>query len=179
MLMPAPIPVVLAVHDPAWAAAAQRESARLTEALGDALDIVHHIGSTAIPGIRAKPILDLLPVFSSPAALDDSQSVIVSLGYAAWGEYGLQGRHYYTLDDRSTGLRKVQLHGYLIGSPHIARHVAFRDYLRQRPDLALAYDAEKERCRDLHPLDSHAYTDCKSAWIRRIQDEALRAFMAG
>jgi GrpB-like predicted nucleotidyltransferase (UPF0157 family) len=45
--------------------------------------------------------------------------------------------------------------------------------LRSRPDLARDYDAEKARCRDLHPLDSHAYTDCKNAWIRRIEAEAL------
>jgi GrpB-like predicted nucleotidyltransferase (UPF0157 family) len=147
----------------------------LADALGESLVTVHHIGSTAIPGIRAKPILDLIPVFVSVSALDETRVLIESFGYAWRGEYGLPGRRYYTFDDPLTGRRKVQLHGYLIGSAEITRHVAFRDFLCARPDVARAYDAEKARCRDLHPLDSHAYSDCKSNWIQRIQEEALRA----
>jgi GrpB-like predicted nucleotidyltransferase (UPF0157 family) len=79
------------------------------------------------------------------------------------------------LDDPVTGHRKVQLHGYLNGSAEITRHLAFRDYLRARPDVAQAYDAEKARCSDLYPLDSHAYNDCKCDWISRVQVEALGA----
>ncbi|HVW01221.1 MAG TPA: GrpB family protein [Planctomycetaceae bacterium] len=172
--MPPPIAVELVPHDPQWAAVARRESARLIDALGDALVTVHHVGSTAIPGIRAKPILDLIPVFATAAALDATQSRMESLGYAAWGEYGLPGRRYYTFDDPATGRRTVQLHGYLVGSSEITRHLAFRDYLRAHPDIALAYDAEKARCRELHPLDSHAYSDCKCDWIRGVEAEALR-----
>jgi GrpB-like predicted nucleotidyltransferase (UPF0157 family) len=137
---------------------------------------VHHIGSTAIAGIRAKPILDLIPVFASAAALDDLRAQLESLGYEWWGEYGLPGRRYCTLVDPQTGCRRVQLHGYLKESPEITRHLAFRDYLRARPDVAQGYDAEKERCRKLHPFDSHAYSDCKCESIQRIQAAALRAY---
>jgi GrpB-like predicted nucleotidyltransferase (UPF0157 family) len=176
--VPAPIAVELQPHDPTWAEDARNESARLADALGESLVTVHHIGSTAIPGIRAKPILDLIPVFASMSALDETRVLIESLGYAWWGEYGLPGRRYCTFDDLLTGRRKVQLHGYLIGSAEITRHIAFRDFLRARPDVARAYDAEKGRCRDMHPLDSHAYSDCKCNWIHRIQEEALRAHVS-
>jgi GrpB-like predicted nucleotidyltransferase (UPF0157 family) len=172
--MPAPIPVELCLHDPAWEELACAEAARLMAAI-PAIITVHHIGSTAIPDICAKPIIDLLPVVSSHAELENSRRAIEALGYAWWGEYGLAGRRYCTLDDPLTGRRKVQLHCYEADAPQIARHLAFRDYLRSRPDLARAYENEKIRCRDLHPLDSHAYTDCKDAWIRRIEAEALSA----
>jgi GrpB-like predicted nucleotidyltransferase (UPF0157 family) len=173
--MPAPIPVVLCPYDPSWAALAQDESQRLSVALGPVLVVVHHIGSTAIPGIRAKPVIDLLPVVLGLTELDDARSAIESLGYQWWGEYGLPGRRYCSLDDPLTGLRRIQLHCYEQTSKEIARHLAFRDYLRSQPDLAHEYEAEKERCRALHPLDSHAYTNCKNAWVRRIEAEALAA----
>jgi GrpB-like predicted nucleotidyltransferase (UPF0157 family) len=171
--MPAPIPVELIQYDPAWAENARREAARLTAATGELVITVHHIGSTAIPGMHAKPILDLIPVVLSLAKFENCRSVIERLGYAWWGEYGLPGRRYCTLDDPLTGRRTVQLHCYEQDSSQITRHLAFRDYLRSHPDLVREYDAEKGRCRDLHPLDSHAYSDCKDAWIRRIEAQAL------
>lgn len=175
LTMPASIPVELVPHDPAWAERAQDESARLMTA-ASAIITVHHIGSTAIPGIRAKPILDLIPVVESLAALDDSRTTLEALGYVWWGEYGLPGRRYCTLDDPATGRRKAQLHCYERGSAEITRHLAFRDHLRAHPGLARAYDAEKARCRERHPRDSHAYGDCKADWIRRIEAQALSAY---
>lgn len=171
--MPPPIRVELEPHNPAWAEDAQREAARLALAIGATLVTVHHIGSTAIPGIQAKPILDLLPVVVDIAELNANRARLEALGYAAWGEYGLPGRRCFTLNDAATARRKVQLHCYQADSPEIERHLAFRDYLRARADLARDYEAEKCRCRDRHPLDSHAYTECKSQWIRRIEAEAL------
>jgi GrpB-like predicted nucleotidyltransferase (UPF0157 family) len=174
--MPTPLPVELHPHDPAWIEAAQREAARLQAAVGPAIIVVHHIGSTAIPGIRAKPILDLMPVVRRLAEFDEARPAIEELGYVWWGEHGIPGRRYCNLSDPVTGRRKIHVHCFEEGSPHVARHLAFRDYLRSRSDLAAAYDAEKVRCRDLHPLDSHAYTDCKAAWIARVETEALATF---
>ena len=76
---------------------------------------------------------------------------------------------------RTWGNEGFTLHCYEQGSSEIERHLAFRDYLRQRPKLIAEYNAEKTRCRDLHPLDSHAYTNCKTDWVRRTEAEALRA----
>ena len=173
--MPPPIPVELRQHDPSWAENARREAARLTAAIGEVIVAVHHVGSTAIPGIRAKPILDLMPVVFSHPQFANFRSTLEGLGYAWWGEYGLPGRRYCTLDDPLTGSRCVQLHCYEQGSPEIARHLAFRDYLMARPDLAREYEIEKCRCQKLHPLDTHAYADCKSGWIRRVEADALSA----
>jgi GrpB-like predicted nucleotidyltransferase (UPF0157 family) len=171
--MPAPIAVILAPHNPAWVGQAQEEGERLKAAIGDVILAIHHIGSTAIPGICAKPILDLIPVVRSLADLDIKRQALENLGYVWWGEYGLPGRRYCTFDNPQTGSRTVQLHCFEQGSPEIKRHLAFRDYLRSHPELAREYEAEKSSCRDQHPSDSHAYSDCKAAWIRRIEEMAL------
>jgi len=174
--MLSPIPVELLPHDPEWALRAAEESRALAAAIGPALLAVHHVGSTAIAGIRAKPILDLMPVVSSLAALETRRGEIEALGYEWWGERGLPGRRYCTQTDPATGRRQVQLHCYEAGSSEVVRHLAFRDYLRERPELAAEYDREKERCRQLHPEDSHAYSDCKGPWIRRVERQALEHF---
>jgi GrpB-like predicted nucleotidyltransferase (UPF0157 family) len=173
--MPPPIKVTLVPHDPRWASLAGAEAARVKAATGSTMIEVHHIGSTAIPGISAKPILDLLPVAGSLAELDRARPALEEIGYAWWGEYGLPGRRYCTLSDRDTGDRRVQLHCYARGDPAIVRHLAFRDYLRAHTDLAGQYEEEKARCARLHPNDSHAYTDCKSGLIKLLEAEALRA----
>ena len=171
--MPPPIKVELAPHSANWEPAAREETLRLHQALEASLVQVHHIGSTAIPGIHAKPIIDLMPVVRAVAELDAKQSVFLRLGYQYWGEYGIPGRRYCTLDEPSTGRRKFQLHCFAAGSSEIERHLAFRDYLRANPAKAQEYDQEKRRCRDLHPDDSHAYSDAKADWIAAQLAEAL------
>jgi GrpB-like predicted nucleotidyltransferase (UPF0157 family) len=169
------VAVELWPHDPAWAEDAQREARRVASAVGDLIVFVHHIGSTAIPNIRAKPILDLMPVVRNLSDLDVARPVLEGLGYDCWGEYGLKGRRYFTFDDPETSRRKAQLHCFQVSSPDIERLLAFRDYLRSNPELARAYEAEKTRCQALHPNNSTAYSACKGEWIRKIEAKALSA----
>lgn len=173
--MPPAFPVELKPHDPQWAAAAEYEAGRLRSALGDELVAVHHIGSTSIPGLLAKPILDLVPVVRSIEALDGAQARLERLGYDWWGEYGLPERRYCSLVDKASGKRLVQLHCYEEGSPGVTRHLAFRDYLRAHPELVAEYEALKRRCADAHPDSSHAYGACKGDWVKRVETEALAA----
>lgn len=172
--MPPPIEVELVAHDPRWAQAAAERARALAAAIGPALIGVEHIGSTAIAGIRAKPVLDLMPLVRDLAELDARRGEVEALGYQWWGEYGLPGRRYCTLSDPDGGRRRVQAHCYASGSAEAIRHLAFRDYLRAHPDIAADYDALKQRCRDRHPMDSHAYSECKNDWIQRVQAQALR-----
>jgi len=146
------------------------------EALGSRLVVVHHIGSTAIPGICAKPVIDLIPVVVSLEQLDLCRSKLEELGYQWWGELGLPGRRYCTRDDPVTQKRVTQLHCYEEGSPEIVRHLAFRDYLRKHPALATQYEQIKKACQAQFPNDSHAYSDGKSTWIKPIEAKALRWF---
>ena len=155
-----------------------REALRLKTALSAVLVTVHHIGSTSIPGIVAKPIVDLIPEVTSLDALDAAKERMVALGYKWWGEYGMTGRRYCTFADPTSGKRGLQLHCFATGSPHITRHVAFRDFMRRHPDKAHLYEVEKIRARNLHPQDSHAYSMAKSAWIVAMEAEAMAEWSA-
>jgi|HubBroStandDraft_4_1064222.scaffolds.fasta_scaffold37829_2 GrpB-like predicted nucleotidyltransferase (UPF0157 family) len=171
--MPQPMPVELQPHSQEWTRLAEIERGRLSDVLRTNLVAVHHIGSTAIPGICAKPVVDLIPEVLSLSRLDDERQQVCSLGYQWWGEHGLTGRRYCTLDDRGTGKRRVQLHCFVRGDAHIERHLAFRDYLRAHPEIAGEYEAVKIHARDLHPNDSSAYADEKSTWVSTIELLAL------
>jgi len=167
--------VELVEHSADWGRRANLEASRIAGALGDAVLRVHHVGSTAIPGIRAKPILDLLPELPSLEALDEVATRVCSLGYQWRGEFGIAGRRYCTLDDAATGARQVQLHCFATGHPEIERMLMFRDYLRAHREEARAYEAEKERCRRLHPDDTLAYAAAKTAWIKDCETRARAA----
>jgi GrpB-like predicted nucleotidyltransferase (UPF0157 family) len=170
--MPPPIPVILTPYDHEWPQMAAGHAGRLSQALGSVLVAVHHIGSTAIPGLAAKPIIDLMPLVDNLSNLDRERWRVEALGYDWHGEFGISGRRYCTLSNGS-GARVVQLHFFEANSPEVIRHIAFRDYLRTHSEVAAAYENEKRRARDLNPDDSHAYTDEKAAWVRDTEAKAL------
>lgn len=169
-----PIPVRLVPYDPEWPNLAKIHSARLS-VLGSVLVALHHIGSTAVPGLAAKPIIDMMPVVTFLGDLDRGRSRVEALGYDWHGELGIPGRRYCTLAEES-GNRIVQLHFFAWNSPHVTRHLAFRDFLRAHPEEMEAYEKEKRRARDLYPDDSHAYSDEKAAWIQAAEARALKWF---
>ena len=165
------IAVRLVQPDPAWPDQAAAEAKRLAGAVGETLVIVHHIGSTAIPGIRAKPTIDLLPLVNSLAALDARAAAVRALGYDWRGEFGLPGRRFCSLT--RAGARLFNVHFYQEGAADVARHLIFRDYLRAHPDEARAYEAEKIRAAAMRPDDTLAYNDQKNDWIKACERRAL------
>ena len=173
-----PLPVILVPHSKHWAHLAEAEIARLTDLSAGAFSAIHHIGSTSIPGIVAKPIVDLLAEAFSLEVLDAAEPRFTDAGYLWLGEFGIAGRRYLRRDAPVSGERLVHLHAFAAGSDEIARHLAFRDYLRAHPDVASAYEAEKRRAAALHPLDSWAYTDEKEAWIKATERRALKWWRA-
>jgi GrpB-like predicted nucleotidyltransferase (UPF0157 family) len=163
--------VELVEHSPEWTKTAEARAAALRPAIGDNLVAIHHIGSTAIPGIKAKPVIDLLPLVKDLAALDARQKHVEALGYESRGEFGLPGRRYFCMS--SNGTRLVNVHCYEEGNPGIARHLAFRDYLRAHPMVAKEYEMEKIRAAALHPDDVLSYNDAKNDWIKETERKAM------
>ena len=155
-------------HDPEWAAAFAAEARALTVAMGETCTALHHIGSTAIPGILAKPIIDILGEVSSFELPDGATGRIKSLGYTALGAFGIEGRRYFRKDD-AQGRRTHHLHLFEPGSLHIERHLAFRDYLRSHPEKAGEYSALKEALVD----SGVPYQDGKGAFVKAAEAEAI------
>lgn len=159
-------------YDDGWPVRYETEAERLRDALGEAAARVHHIGSTAIPGIRAKPIIDMLIEVSDLAALDAQSSRIESLGYEAKGEFGIPGRRYFRRDNED-GVRTHQIHAFDVGGLQADRHLAFRDYLISHPQVARAYGELKQQLAQRFPNDINAYMDGKDSFVKHYEREAL------
>lgn len=160
-------------HDPEWRHEFQHESERIAAALGNNAVAVHHMGSTAIPTIYAKPVIDLLLVVQDLAALDEKQPMMEAMGYVALGEFGIPGRRYFRRDNEF-GDRTHQVHAYENGSPQIERHLAFRDYMIDNPDVAQEYSNLKRELAAKYPDNSEAYMDGKDEFIKEIDRRAAR-----
>lgn len=161
--------VIVLDYDPRWPELAAREIARLAEALGPAALRIEHVGSTAVPGLAAKPIVDLMV---SVAALDESYvAPIESLGYLFTPFPGQDDRHFFGRPHARP--RTHHVHVVAAGGHEERRHLAFRDFLRADPDAAAEYAAVKREAARHHPDDIFAYMDFKDAVIRRLEARAL------
>ena len=97
---------------------------------------------------------------------------MVEIGYEVMGEFGIPGRRYFRKDNAS-GFRECQVHAFEFGSRDVGRHLAFRDYLRAKPDVAHQYSELKRGLANKHPDDIEAYMDGKDAFIKEAQRLAL------
>lgn len=166
--------VVVVPYDPAWPQAYALAAAEVRPAMGGTLIEIHHIGSTSIPGIHAKPVIDMLAVVTDLNALDARSDQMRSLGYEVMGEFGIAGRRYFRRDDRE-GIRTHQIHAFVKDSPHIARHLAFRDFMRAHRSVADEYSELKQQLARAHPDDIEAYMDGKDAFIKFTEATALKS----
>ena len=160
-------------HDPNWKIAFADEAKAINDAFGSTPVRVHHIGSTAVTGILAKPIIDLLGIVSNLA--DAKASAMERLGYEAMGAYGIEGRRYFRKLDKN-GTRTHHLHIFEEGSQHVERHLAFRDYLAAHPNVAKEYSSLKERLTTGYHPTWDGYIDGKEPFISRIEPLAVEWF---
>jgi GrpB-like predicted nucleotidyltransferase (UPF0157 family) len=162
--------VRLVEGDPGWPRAFERLAAELRAALGKLSVAVEHVGSTAVPGLVAKPILDLA-IGLAPAADPDSViSALEPLGYEFRGDKGDTGGLLFVLEDRPAH-RLAHLHVVPYGGGKWCQYLAFRDRLRIDPDARAAYAEVKRSLGDQFAGDRQAYNAGKAAFVAGLLSE--------
>ncbi len=157
-------------YDPEWPARFSAEAARIRGVLGSHATAVEHLGSTAVPGLAGKPILDIGIAVESEDAADACVTPLASIGYTYRGPYGPDPRRRYYVRDEH-GKRFSHIHLYILPAPAWDEKLAFRDALREDPELAAAYVAEKRRIAELVNWDKAAYSIEKGGFIQRVLTE--------
>jgi GrpB-like predicted nucleotidyltransferase (UPF0157 family) len=165
-------PVVIIDYDPSWPATFEQLRDRLAATLGPLAVAIEHIGSTAVPSLAAKPIIDLDVVTADRADLPAVIQRLRPLGYHHEGDLGVPGREAFTTP---TGAPPHHLYVCAVGTPALNRHLAFRDALRANADLARAYGDLK---RDLAAKLGHFRTGYAEAKTRFVEDVLASASTA-
>lgn len=157
-------------YNPQWPLLFEQESQQLRPVLGNTLVRIHHIGSTSVPGLMAKPVIDILLEVTSLAALDRKNSAMVDLGYTARGENGITNRRYFTKGGHQ---RSHQIHAFVCGDRQIIKHLLFRDYLITHPGVAEQYARIKQTALLLAGNDAQRYSAFKASFIEEHLCQAL------
>ena len=159
--------VRLVPYQSAWAELFRQEAERLSAALGDRVVRVEHVGSTAVPGLDAKPILDIVVAVRDMTDAAVFEDALRPLGYIHKAENDRPGRLYFAKrlpDDRSTHHLNITE----LGTECWFTHVAFRDYLREHPEAREEYRRLKQDLARRYQHDRAAYQEGKEEFITRI-----------
>jgi GrpB-like predicted nucleotidyltransferase (UPF0157 family) len=162
--------VELVPYNPEWSQLADQEAKRILDDLSFPVIGIYHIGSTSVPGIKAKPILDFVLEVENLEDVIKNVGLFQNMGYTSKGEFGIPGRQFFTKD--TDGDRTHHLHVFQQGHPDIERHLVFRDYLRANPDAAREYERLKEELAQRFPKASDSYTEAKSEFILSMDEVA-------
>jgi GrpB-like predicted nucleotidyltransferase (UPF0157 family) len=160
--------VRLAEYDERWPLLFTEEKILLESIIGNHTLDIQHIGSTSVPGLAAKPVLDIAIAVESFEGARILIAPMKASGYQYKGENGIPRRHYFV-----KGMpRTHHVHVFEIASDNWRRHIVFRDHLRANADARLEYEARKRSLLDLG--NREGYQEGKSALIERLTRDALR-----
>src|ERR1041384_113181 len=169
-------------YDPAWITAFEKEAVILNRVFGQRVVELHHIGSTAVPGLDAKPIIDILIVLDLTNDINSFNRAMEDVGYRVRGECldapipGTPGRFYFSKE--TNGVRTHHVHACAQGHHEIFDKLAFRDYLRAHSSDAAAYGDLKRRIAAEHRLDNIGYMRAKDAFLKSTLSKAGRWYAA-
>jgi len=167
-----PGPVIVVDYDSAWPLQFQALRHRLAQGLAGSATAIEHVGSTAVSGLAAKPIIDIDVVVPAGASLAAVCAALEPLGYSHRGDLGVPGREAF---DRPPGLPVHHLYVCAADSAELRRHLRFRDRLRAHPEEAQAYGALKRALAQRFRDDRAAYTDAKAPFVAEILARAGEA----
>lgn len=153
-----------------WISMFEDESRKLRFVFDSEIIEIHHIGSTSVKGLSAKPIIDIMPVVKDINRIDDFNTAMVALGYKPKGENGISGRRYF---QKGGDNRTHHVHIYESGNAEIERHLAFRDYLRAHPVEAKTYGNLKEELAKQFPYAIDLYIRGKESLSKEIVRKAV------
>ena len=165
-------------YDPAWKEKYRALAAEIEGILGETVVAVHHIGSTSVPGLSAKPTIDILVEANDVEEVDRRNDGMSAAGYHPKGEFGIPGRRFFpkgTDEDRI-----AHVHLFPAGHERVRDHLEFRDYLIAHPKEAEKYGRLKEKLADQFPHDIEGYMAGKDSFIgERIRRAAAWARAGG
>jgi GrpB-like predicted nucleotidyltransferase (UPF0157 family) len=156
-----------------WEGSYKREALRISHVLAPVLQAIHHVGSTSIPGVYAKPTIDILAEVNDLSAVDPLESSLSKLSYDARGDNGIPRRRYFVKKDGQGG-HLVHLHVFEADTEDVVRHLAFRDYLKTHDEDAAFYSTLKRELAQQFPDDSESYCAGKNELCKRIEQIALQ-----
>lgn len=159
--------VIVTTYDPIWADCFQQIKTELVAAAGDMILSVEHVGSTSVPGLAAKPIIDLDVIIESRAVLPELIQRLAAIGYTHEGNLGIPDREAFRYESKPHLMRH---HLYVCpeDSRELRRHLVFRDYLCSQPDAVEEYGRVKMEAAALYPDDIEGYIRHKSPVIESI-----------
>jgi len=161
---------VILPYDPAWPGRYEAEANRIRSGLGEQAVRVEHVGSTSVPGLAAKPVIDIQISVPSMAPRSAYTDPLIGLGYR-WAIDPWTDEHEFFSRDED-GQRAFHVHVCGQGSEWERRHLAFRDWLRSHPEDAAGYERLKRDLAEQHPRDTYSYTEAKTEFIREIEARA-------
>ena len=164
--------VEIANYDPQWPELFAAEAARLRPAFGPSLAVMEHIGSTSVPGLAAKPVIDIQAVVRSLPEMDTVAPRVTALGWTQGIFVPDSKRRLYFKKYDAAGVRTHQLHVYEADHPAAAAHLLFRDFLRKHEEEAPRYEALKRELAARFHADRLAYNDAKTEYIEAVVTKA-------
>ncbi|MCZ2260919.1 GrpB family protein [Sporosarcina sp. G11-34] len=163
--------VMIKNHSEKWSQMFKDEAYLIKEILGDELVEIHHIGSTSVTGLKAKPIIDIMPVVENIEKVDLFIERMEQIGYESLGEFGIKGRRYFR---KGADHRTHQIHVFQIDNViDVDRHLAVRDYLRTHSEDAKQYGDLKEDLAKMFPNDIQLYGDGKDGFVKELETKAI------